>query len=138
MRFSPATLVSALLLTSLSPAFASPHVKRGPTSSHLFSKRTAVKRPVSQREIDPERTTQIQTALIGLGYLSGEPTGAWDAGTQSALQKLQGDNGWQTKFVPDSRAIIKLGLGPTNASPEGASLTPSTPSAEPEATPAQR
>ena len=28
------------------------------------------------------------------------------------MQKLQADNGWQTKLVPDSRAIIKLGLGP--------------------------
>jgi hypothetical protein len=29
------------------------------------------------------------------------------------MQKLQADNGWQTKLVPDSRAIIKLGLGPS-------------------------
>lgn len=28
------------------------------------------------------------------------------------MQKLQADNGWQTKLVPDSRGIIKLGLGP--------------------------
>jgi hypothetical protein len=28
------------------------------------------------------------------------------------MQKYQADNGWQTKLVPDSRAIIKLGLGP--------------------------
>jgi len=25
---------------------------------------------------------------------------------------MQGDNGWQNKTVPDSRALIKLGLGP--------------------------
>jgi hypothetical protein len=30
------------------------------------------------------------------------------------MEKLQADNGWQTKIVPDSRAIIKLGLGPNN------------------------
>jgi hypothetical protein len=28
------------------------------------------------------------------------------------MQKLQGANGWQTKITPDSRALIKLGLGP--------------------------
>jgi hypothetical protein len=28
------------------------------------------------------------------------------------MQKYQSDNGWQTKLMPDSRAIIKLGLGP--------------------------
>jgi hypothetical protein len=31
------------------------------------------------------------------------------------MGKLQADNGWQTKLVPDSRALIKLGLGPTTA-----------------------
>jgi hypothetical protein len=31
------------------------------------------------------------------------------------MQKMQGDNGWQTKITPDSRALIKLGLGPTDA-----------------------
>ena len=59
-----------------------------------------------------ERATQIQTALIKQGYLTGEPTGTWDAASVAAMQKLQGDNGWQTKITPDSRALIKLGLGP--------------------------
>jgi hypothetical protein len=31
------------------------------------------------------------------------------------MEKFQADNGWQTKKVPDSRAIIKLGLGPDRA-----------------------
>jgi peptidoglycan hydrolase-like protein with peptidoglycan-binding domain len=60
----------------------------------------------------PERATEIQQALIKNGYLSGEPTGVWDSQSASAMQKLQGDNGWQTKITPDSRALIKLGLGP--------------------------
>jgi hypothetical protein len=30
-------------------------------------------------------------------------------------QGIQSDNGWQTKVVPDSRALIKLGLGPKHA-----------------------
>jgi len=36
----------------------------------------------------------------------------WDDATQRAMQKYQADNGWQTKTTPDSRALIKLGLGP--------------------------
>src|SRR5271154_6494827 len=42
--------------------------------------------------MDTERATQIQTALIQKGYLTGEPTGVWDAHTVSAMQKLQSDN----------------------------------------------
>lgn len=61
--------------------------------------------------MDDARATQIQTALVKAGYLK-EATGHWDAESQAAMQKLQGDNGWQTKLVPDSRALIKLGLGP--------------------------
>jgi hypothetical protein len=30
------------------------------------------------------------------------------------LRKYQGDNGWQNKTVPDARALIKLGLGPSH------------------------
>ena len=55
----------------------------------------------------------IQGALVREHYMS-KPTGKWDATTQQALQKFQADNGWQSKVVPDSRALIKLGLGPDN------------------------
>ena len=62
--------------------------------------------------IAAERATQIQAALIRKGYLAGEPSGSWDARTIAAMQKLQVDNGWQSKVTPDARALIKLGLGP--------------------------
>ena len=65
--------------------------------------------------MDSERATQIQTALIKNGYLTGEANGHWDAQSEAAMQKLQADNGWQTKLTPDSRALIKLGLGSTAA-----------------------
>ena len=65
--------------------------------------------------MSPERATELQAALIKAGYLTGMPSGAWDAPSQNAMEKLQADNGWQTKLVPDSRAIIKLGLGPNAA-----------------------
>lgn len=119
MQFGSRLLCLALVFVAILPAMAAPRARRGPTSPHLFNKRGTARRvskPVSQRGIDPERTTQIQTALIRQGYMSGEPSGKWDTTTQSALEKLQGDNGWQTKLVPDSRAIIKLGLGPGSTS----------------------
>ncbi len=65
-----------------------------------------------QHGIDPERTREIQEALIRQHYLNGEPTGKWDQSTKDALTRFQEVNGWQTKSVPDSRALIKLGLGP--------------------------
>jgi peptidoglycan hydrolase-like protein with peptidoglycan-binding domain len=65
-----------------------------------------------QQNILPERATAIQQALIREKYLSGEPTGKWDDETQAAMARYQADNGWQSKVTPDSRALIKLGLGP--------------------------
>lgn len=77
--------------------------------------------------MDPQRAIEIQQALIRAHYLSGSPTGQWDAETQAAMVKYQTDNGWQSKITPDSRALIKLGLGPKQdageytASPAGLS-----------------
>ena len=67
-----------------------------------------------QQGIDSERAMQIQQALIREKYLDGEPSGIWDQRTKDAMMRLQNDNGWQTKVVPDSRALIKLGLGPSH------------------------
>jgi hypothetical protein len=36
----------------------------------------------------------------------------WDGQSAAAMQRLQAANGWQTRITPDSRALIKLGLGP--------------------------
>ncbi len=65
--------------------------------------------------MDSERVREIQSALIREHYLEGEPNGVWDARSKDAMQRFQGANGWQTKVVPDSRALIKLGLGPDRA-----------------------
>jgi hypothetical protein len=67
-----------------------------------------------QQAIDTQRVTAIQQALIREHYLAGEPSAKWDADTQAAMLKFQGDQGWQTKLTPDSRALIKLGLGPNH------------------------
>jgi hypothetical protein len=67
---------------------------------------------VGQRGIEPARAAQIQDALIKAHYLSGTVSGHWDAATEAAMEKYQADHGWQTRLVPDSRALIALGLGP--------------------------
>lgn len=109
-----------LTLASL-PASATTHTKHVSStakhsSSHKGKKSRAPKKGAwkrhGQQAIDSDRTREIQEALIREHYLSGEPTGRWDDATKQALVRLQGEQGWQTKVVPDSRAIIKLGLGP--------------------------
>jgi peptidoglycan hydrolase-like protein with peptidoglycan-binding domain len=113
MQLGKLLITATLLLATGVPCMAFTHARRGPTSPRLSNKhaRPATK-PAGQRGIDDARATQIQASLIKSGYLSGEASGHWDSQTESAMQKFQEDNGWQTKLIPDSRAIIKLGLGP--------------------------
>ena len=87
--------------------------KKASTSKKRVSRRGAWKKR-GQQSIASERVAEIQQALIREGYLSGEPSGAMDERTKAALVKLQQENGWQTKVIPDSRALIKLGLGPSH------------------------
>jgi hypothetical protein len=78
-----------------------------------------------QQAIDQDRTLEIQQALIREHYLYGEATGEWDQATRDALTHFQGDNHWQTKILPDARALIKLGLGPRQQNllnPESAAI----------------
>jgi len=114
LSFSKAS-VAFIFLTALivSPAFGS-RVHRSPTSGRAHGSHKVVRshRLHGQQAIEPARVTEIQQALIREHYLSGEATGKWDATTEAAMQKYQADQGWQTKLMPDSRAIKKLGLGP--------------------------
>ncbi len=88
--------------------------KSGPKRRGRRSRHSRNWRRRGQQKVDARRTQQIQEALIRSHYLEGEPTGAWDVKTQEALRRYQVANGWQSKVVPDSRALIKLGLGPSN------------------------
>lgn len=86
--------------------------KKSKNSKNLRSKSRRVR---GQKGIDSARAMQIQQALIRENYLDGEPTGAWDQRTKDAMTRYQADHGWQTKVLPDSRALIKLGLGPDHS-----------------------
>lgn len=125
---------SFLLIVALatSPALAV-RSHRAATSSHhhRFLHHRAHLRHVrhhivrGQRGISSDRAREIQEALIKQNYLTGAPSGEWDAATQAAMQKYQADHGWQTKLTPDSRALISLGLGP-NVSADGTLLNAET------------
>ncbi len=101
------------------------------TSSKSASKKGKRSKKVSwrkrgQQNIDSQRARDIQGALIREHYMDGEPSGTWDATSQKAMERYQADNGWQSKSIPDSRALIKLGLGPDHQhllNPESAMTT---------------
>ena len=97
------------------PQLSTSHHRGHSTASSRSRKgRTIAKRGPKvrgQQAIQPERVTEIQQALIREHYMNGEANGQWDSTTQAAMQKYQGDQGWQTKLMPDSRALKKLGLG---------------------------
>jgi peptidoglycan hydrolase-like protein with peptidoglycan-binding domain len=101
------------------------------TSSKGKKSRKTTARKRGQQKIDPTRAREIQEALIRDGYMQGEASGTWDQTSQKAMEKYQSDNGWQSKVIPDSRALIKLGLGPDHQhllNPESAMTTaPATP-----------
>ncbi len=112
--------------THSSTAHSRKATKTTARSSH-GKKSVAKARPRGQAAPDGDRTREIQTALIREHYLTGEPSGAWDNNTRDALTRFQADHGWQTKLVPDSRALIKLGLGPSHEgllNPDTAAISP--------------
>lgn len=111
-----ALLSAAIFAATGAPAAYASHIHRAPTSGVHHTRRhhrsyRHHSRVRGQQAIQPERVEQIQQALIRTHYLSGDPTGKWDTTTVAAMQKYQADNGWQTKITPDSRALVKLGLG---------------------------
>ena len=103
------------LLRHLPLASAQRTGRQPAAATHSLSQRPAAEgshRLHGQQAIEPARVTEIQQALIREHYLTGEANGQWDSTTEAAMQKYQADQGWQTKLMPDSRALKKLGLGP--------------------------
>ena len=130
----PIVAAGVVLAASMASASASPEKQpaKSKTQStgklHKSSRHSAKKsrKPRGQQAIDNTRAREIQAALVREHYLSGEPSGTWDPATQAAMRKYQADQGWQSKTVPDSRALIRLGLGPSREhllNPESAMVT---------------
>ena len=101
--------------------------KSGSAKTRASAKgRKRSKKVRGQQKIDSQRAQAIQEALIRQHYLSGEATGNWDEASEQAMRRFQREHGWQDKTVPDSRALIKLGLGPSTdhlLNPESAMTT---------------
>jgi peptidoglycan hydrolase-like protein with peptidoglycan-binding domain len=138
----PDASASKTSTTASHPTAKLKSTKTKTTKASSKSKRSRKGSHRGQQKIDVERTHQIQQALIKQHYLSGEPSGKWDSSTEAALRKFQADNGWQNKTVPDSRALIKLGLGPNHdhlLNPESAmTSTPETSAPSDASTPAAK
>jgi hypothetical protein len=114
------------------------------TSSHKATRKGKRSRKASwrrgQQKIDVKRAREIQEALIREHYMQGKPTGLWDQTSQKAMERYQAQNGWQSKTVPDARALIKLGLGPDHEhllNPESAMTTGQPPHTLPANSPAE-
>ena len=134
---TPAKKPAASKTTHKKPVSSSAKPLNHPSSAHSATtsktraaagknSRKKTVRVRGQQKIDSDRAEQIQEALIREHYLTGEPTGSWNTASEDAMRRYQADHGWQTKEVPDSRALIRLGLGPSNdhlLNPESAMTT---------------
>src|SRR5580658_3191534 len=86
------TLIPAIALASamaVVPASAT-RTHRAATAGHpkTTKKKNTSHQLHGQRQIDPERAKEVQTALIREHYLTGEPSGVWDAESQAAMTKF--------------------------------------------------
>jgi hypothetical protein len=129
LRLPVNKVVAVTAILALCAGYASPQAtaKSPSTKTHAHSSKSNSTKAKSRRPkkgawkhhgqqtIQPDRAREIQEALIRENYLTGEPSGQWDARTKDAMTRYQADHGWQTKVTPDSRALIKLGLGPKYA-----------------------
>jgi hypothetical protein len=123
-------LICAVVHADASKKTSGATAKSSITSTHKASRKGKRGRKSSwrrgQQKIDPKRAREIQEALIREHYMQGKPSGIWDQTSQKAMERYQAQNGWQSKTVPDSRALIKLGLGPDHEhllNPESAMTT---------------
>ena len=127
---SKAKSFSAATKPASNPAVAtkskSSAAAHGTKSKYASSRKGGRKKTRGQQKIDSERAQEIQDALIREHYLSGEASGTWNQASEDAMRRYQADHGWQSKTVPDSRALISLGLGPSHdhlLNPESAMTT---------------
>ena len=122
---------------STKPSSAGTSKSSGKTTTASSKKHSSRKKSAKargQQKIDSERAQSIQEALIREHYLTGDATGTWNQASEEAMRRYQADHGWQSKTVPDSRALISLGLGPSKdhlLNPESAMTTvPDPPKSE--------
>jgi peptidoglycan hydrolase-like protein with peptidoglycan-binding domain len=99
----PSTTVAKTTQTTSAPTPAPKKKKKAPVKKRAPKIR-------GQREIEPERVTQIQEALAVAGYYPGETLGKWDEETAKAMRAYQDSNGFKVTGKPDALSLKKLGL----------------------------
>ncbi len=91
--------------------------KKSSSTSKVRSRRRS-SRPAPFRyrlahlQMSSDRIMEIQAALTKSGYYQGVPTGKWDEPTKAAMRQCQAANGFPETGLPDSKSLMKLGLGP--------------------------
>ena len=91
------------------------------TGSHTHTVRshpTTGQQRLARLHLQPERTQEIQQALIREGYLQGDATGEWDARTHDAMLRYQTAHGFPATGLPEAKSLMKLGLGSHPLPPE--------------------
>jgi peptidoglycan hydrolase-like protein with peptidoglycan-binding domain len=93
----------------------SPSPKPGTRSHHTKSTRNSVRTQRGQKAPDPQRISEIQTALAKDGSFDGKPSGKWDESTVDAMKKFQEAHGLNPSGKLDAKTLQKLGLGSQTA-----------------------
>ena len=126
----------------------SEHATRHRSSRHRYvsRRRSSYRYRLARLQPEPSRIEEIQQALIREGYLKQEATGKWDDATRAAMRAFQQANGFEVTGLPESKALMKLGLGPhplpedadpslvgsARSSPPDTSSSSNTPSSNPD------
>jgi len=92
-----------------STAYASQH--KGSTQRRWQPRTLTGYQRLARVHLQPERTQEIQQALIREGYLQGEANGQWDSRTHDAMLRYQTDHGFSPTGLPEAKSLMKLGLG---------------------------
>jgi peptidoglycan hydrolase-like protein with peptidoglycan-binding domain len=91
-------------------------VKTAPKTSTSAAKSKAKRPAVAVRRApqqpSPDRLKEIQQALAGKGYFTGEPSGSWGPSSIDALKRFQRDQNLVEDGKIGSLSLIALGLGP--------------------------
>jgi hypothetical protein len=85
---------------------------------------------------EAQRVKEIQKALIEAGDLHQEPTGMWDDVTREAMKHYQQGHGFAPTGLPDSKSLMKMGLGPHPLPPDVATPAATSASLDPTVAPA--
>ncbi len=114
--------VAATTSKSATPATSKTIPTKSRTSTKNAKGKKTTRRASTPRQLAPtrERYQQIQQALAGKGYFSGEPTGQWGTDSVEALKRFQADQNLTPDGKITSLSLIALGLGPKRLSAQSA------------------